>query len=127
MTFRDLPNEAWNGVYLKWFSFSSEDLPENRSVPLIFCRVNRSAAGDVFLVKLAPGELDEEGRTAYEDIHPGFLEYCLTRNRMEVESYFRFRDELRAQNALWPGWNQDDRHLWLDEMYRERKSQVITE
>jgi len=50
MTFEGQPNEAWNGVYLKWFSLALDDLPENWSVPLIFCRENRLAAGDVFII-----------------------------------------------------------------------------
>jgi len=37
MTFGGQLNEAWNGVYLKWFSFALDDPPENSSVPLIFC------------------------------------------------------------------------------------------
>ena len=54
MTFKGQPNKAWNGVYFKWFSFALDGLPENSFVPLIFCRENRLAAGDVFIVKLAP-------------------------------------------------------------------------
>jgi len=123
MTFEGQPNEAWNGVYLKWFSFALDDLPENSSVPLIFCRENRLAAGDVFIVKLAPQEQDEQGWTTYEDFLPEFLEYCLNRNSMEIESYLHFRDELAAQKALWPGmWAQDNRSRWLDEIYREHRS-----
>jgi hypothetical protein len=90
MTFEGQPNEAWNGVYLKWFSFALDDLPKNSSVPLIFCRENRLAAGDVFIVKLAPQEQDEQGWTAYEDFLPEFLEYCLNRNSMEIESFSTF-------------------------------------
>jgi len=75
-TLEDQPNEAWNGVYLKFFSFDLDNLPENRSVPLSFCRVNLLAAGDVFIVKLAPQEWDEHGWAVYEDIPPEFLEYC---------------------------------------------------
>ena len=110
MTFEGQPNEAWNGVYLKWFSFALDDLPENSSVPLIFCRENRLVVGDVFIVKLAPQEHDEHGWTAYEDFLPEFIEYCLNRNRMEIESYLRFREELAAQKAIWPGiWAEDNR------------------
>ncbi|KAF2463100.1 uncharacterized protein BDR25DRAFT_203855, partial [Lindgomyces ingoldianus] len=74
ITFTDQPNEAWNGVYLKWFSFALDDLPENASVPLIFCRASRLAAGDVFVVKLAPQECDEHGWTDYKDFPTEFLE-----------------------------------------------------
>ena len=125
MTFKDQPNEAWNGVYLKWFSFALDDLPENRSVPLIFCRAYRLAAGDVFIVKLAPQECDEHGWTVYEDFPPEFLEYCLARNRVEIESYVRLRDEMVAQKAIWPGtWAQDNRSEWLDAIYRERRGET---
>jgi hypothetical protein len=67
MTFEDQPNKAWDGVYMKWFSFALDDLLENKSVPLIFCRQNRLVAGDVFIVKFASAGVDEHGQTAYEN------------------------------------------------------------
>jgi hypothetical protein len=74
------PNKNCNGVYMKFFSFCLDDLPENRSVPTCFCRVNALAAGDVFIVKLAPQECDEHGWAVYEDIPADFLELpCITR------------------------------------------------
>jgi len=44
---------------------------------------------------------------------------------MEIESYLRFRDELAAQKAIWPGiWAQDNRSQWLDMIYREHRSRL---
>jgi len=79
-TLENQPNKICNGVYIKFFSFSLDDLPENRSVPGCFCRVNGLAAGDAFIVKLAPQGWDEHGWAVYEDIPTDFLELpCITR------------------------------------------------
>jgi hypothetical protein len=82
------------------------------------------ARGDVFIVKLAPQEQDEQGWTAYEDFSPEFLEYCLARNKKEIESYLHFRYGLAAQNALFPGIWADHRSQWLDMIYREHRSHL---
>ena len=54
MIFEGQPNEAWDRVYLKWILFTLDDLPENSSIPLIFCQENCLAVGNVFIMKLAP-------------------------------------------------------------------------
>ncbi|KAI9866352.1 MAG: hypothetical protein M1813_001474 [Trichoglossum hirsutum] len=74
------PNEKYNGVYMKFISFAMDDLPENKSIPACFYGAGDPAAGDVFLVKLAPQEFGEHGWAIYEDIPPEFLELpCTTR------------------------------------------------
>lgn len=84
-TIMNQPDKNCNGVYIKFFSFSLEDLPENSSVPVCFCRVNALAAGDVFIVKLAPQGCDERGWAVYEDIPTDFLTMpCMTRGNADT-------------------------------------------
>jgi hypothetical protein len=71
------------GAYYMFFSFAGEYLPENLSLPAWVRDIgdfedgtHRLYFGDIFFVKMAPHEHDENGWAAYEDIVPNFLN-CL--------------------------------------------------
>ena len=67
------------GTYYVFYSFATDDLPKNSSVPTwisgdISDDFHRYHYGDVFLVKMAPHETGDYGWAAYEDIVPEFLD-----------------------------------------------------
>lgn len=63
------------GTYYVFYSFATDDLPKNSSVPTwISDPLHGYYSGDVFLVKMAPHEYGEYGWAAYEDIVPEFLD-----------------------------------------------------
>ncbi|KAH8820210.1 hypothetical protein F5884DRAFT_39867 [Xylogone sp. PMI_703] len=64
------------GSYYVFFSFASDDLLVNSSVPdwiSIGADYHLRYHGDVFIVKMAPHEYNEHGWAVYEDINPQFL------------------------------------------------------
>ncbi len=64
-----------NGIYYVFYSFAMDDLPENKHIPSWIGGEERHVwYGDVFIVKMAPSEVDEHGWAAYEDIGPEFLQ-----------------------------------------------------
>lgn len=72
------PYSHCNGLYVLFYSFDLEELPENRNVP---CAITdgeqRTFAGDVFAVKLQGNEigedLGEDGWAAWEDVSQDIL------------------------------------------------------
>ena len=68
-------HSSFMGTYYVFYSFATDDLPKNSSVPTwISDKPNGYYYGDVFLVKMAPHEYGEYGWAAYEDIVPEFLD-----------------------------------------------------
>lgn len=91
------------GSYYVFYSYAVDDLPRNPAVPAwINCTgpgTYLSYFGDVFLLKMAPHEYEEEhGWAVYEDIDPQFLE-LLTEGPIEV----RRKDigSLRESTVFW--------------------------
>lgn len=74
-----IPKEhaACVGAYYVFYSFATEDLPQNPHVPAWLSRRKGEEGhrywGDVFVVKLSPHEYGPRGWAAYEDIDPTFL------------------------------------------------------
>lgn len=64
------------GAYYLFYTFDMHDLPQNEHVPSWMAAVPRMSmcCGDVFLVKMAPIEHDENGWAVYEDFLPEFLQ-----------------------------------------------------
>ena len=66
------------GEYYIFYSFDTDGLPENLSVPDwvndVGGNTHRCYFGDVFLVKMAPGKDGKNGWATYEDIVPQFLD-----------------------------------------------------
>jgi hypothetical protein len=60
-------------VYIIFYSFALDGLPQNTAVPLVFANAG-AMWGDVFVVKLAPEEWGEHGWAVYEDVPARFLE-----------------------------------------------------
>jgi hypothetical protein len=72
------------GSYYAFYSFASDDLPKNLSVPAWISEIGSFGDGirsqywgDVFLVKMASYEYGEYGWAAYEDIVPEFLDLLI--------------------------------------------------
>ncbi|KFY99561.1 hypothetical protein V498_00668 [Pseudogymnoascus sp. VKM F-4517 (FW-2822)] len=71
------------GAYYMFFSFAADDMPMNEGLPSwirdvgeVVDSFHRLYPGDVFLVKMAPEEIGENGWAVYEDIGHEFLD-CL--------------------------------------------------
>ena len=62
------------GTYYVYSSYDVDDLPNNSYVPAWISGGNHGYNGDVFLVKIAPHEFEENGWPVYEDIVPDFLD-----------------------------------------------------
>lgn len=83
MTDQPFPN--CHGVYMIFFSFALDDLPQNNNFPREL--LHSIPFGDVFVVKLKPHEFGENAWAAYDDVSPEFLRLpIMTRRR---SSYFR--------------------------------------
>ncbi|KAJ4858943.1 hypothetical protein T069G_07210 [Trichoderma breve] len=70
------------GTYYVFYSFAVDDLPINKFVPLWIEENNDPLIphryfGDVFVVKISPDEVGQDGRAAYEDVHPFFLDFLV--------------------------------------------------
>ena len=66
------------GGYYVFYSFAVDDLPKNPSVPAWISDMGHGGHhqhyhGDVFIIKLAPHEYEENAWAVYEDIDPQFL------------------------------------------------------
>ncbi|KAI1259090.1 hypothetical protein F5Y18DRAFT_411117 [Xylariaceae sp. FL1019] len=78
-TFRleNQPESKCNGLYVTFYSFDLETLPENRNFPTRLYGRERCFAGDAFVVKLKGNEigsdLGEDGWAAWENVHPDIL------------------------------------------------------
>ncbi len=66
-------HSACIGAYYVFYSFSSDDLPTNSSVPA-WIGVGSQCRGDIFLVKMASHEYGQYSWAVYEDIVPEFLD-----------------------------------------------------
>ncbi|KKP04499.1 hypothetical protein THAR02_03384 [Trichoderma harzianum] len=70
------------GAYYVFYSFAVDDLPVNKFVPR-WIEENNDAHiphryfGDVFIVKISPDEVGQDGRAAYEDVDPLFLDFLV--------------------------------------------------
>jgi hypothetical protein len=62
-----------DGVYMIFFSFALDDLPQNNNFPVALMREG-TFWEDVFVVKLQPHEYGEHGWAAYDDVPPEFLQ-----------------------------------------------------
>ncbi|KAK4067729.1 hypothetical protein Trihar35433_6289 [Trichoderma harzianum] len=70
------------GTYYVFYSFAVDDLPINKFVPRwieeeIDAHSSLCYFGDVFIVKISPGEVGQDGRAAYEDVDPMFLDFLV--------------------------------------------------
>ncbi|KAL7953555.1 hypothetical protein V8C34DRAFT_296692 [Trichoderma compactum] len=68
------------GAYYVFYSFAVDDLPINKFVPSWIEENNHAHFphryfGDVFVVKISPDEVGQDGRAAYEDVDPLFLDF----------------------------------------------------
>lgn len=77
------------GGYYVFYSYASDDLPKNPAVPPWISDIGEGCHlpfyGDVFLVKVALDEYNEDGWTSYEDIVPQFLD-LLVEGPLEVRT-----------------------------------------
>lgn len=66
-----------NGLYVLFYSFDLESLPENSNFPKAIFGRERAFAGDAFVVKLKGNEigsdLREDGWAAWDDVHSDIL------------------------------------------------------
>lgn len=70
------------GTYYIFYSFTADDLPQNRYVPAWIRNIGDADyspySGDVFLVKMASHELyGEYGWAAYGNVGPEFLDLLI--------------------------------------------------
>ncbi|KAM6477909.1 hypothetical protein HDV62DRAFT_199055 [Trichoderma sp. SZMC 28011] len=70
------------GTYYVFYSFAVDDLPVNKFVPRwIEEDINPHSPyryfGDVFVVKISPDEVGQDGRATYEDVDPLFLDFLV--------------------------------------------------
>ncbi|PKK46983.1 hypothetical protein CI102_7911, partial [Trichoderma harzianum] len=68
------------GTYYVFCSFAVDDLPVNKFVPRWIEEDAHSPYryfGDVFVVKISPDEVGQDGRAVYEDVDPLFLDFLV--------------------------------------------------
>ncbi|KEZ46930.1 hypothetical protein SAPIO_CDS0277 [Scedosporium apiospermum] len=71
------PLDSCNGLYVLFYSFDLESLPENRNFPVAIYGRERAFAGDAFVVKLKGNEigsdLGEDGYALWDDVPSDIL------------------------------------------------------
>jgi len=81
------PYASCNGVYMTFYSFALDDLPQNINVPDSFSPMG-TMWGDVFVAKLAPEEWGVNGWATYEDVPSEFLRLpCVDGARSPYQPY----------------------------------------
>ncbi|KAI1122322.1 hypothetical protein F5Y10DRAFT_254382 [Nemania abortiva] len=71
------PDSKCNGLYVTFYSFDLDSLPENTNFPTQLYGRERCFAGDAFVFKLKGNEigsdLGEDGWAAWDNVHPEIL------------------------------------------------------